>query len=108
MGCVKTQLTEILGALTTKSIISQERLRVRERMDELEGKVLGSFVFPEGKRMKLGSFKKRCYGRISKSYTRAEINRAIKNLITKKSLIIEVGKEGRGKGAREYQFVRRA
>lgn len=108
MGCVKTQLTEILGALTTESIISQERLRMRERMDELEGKVLGLFAFPEGKRMKLGSFKKRCYERIPKSYTRAEIDRAIKNLITKKSLIIEVGKEGRGKGAREYQFVRRA
>lgn len=106
-GYVKSQLPEILETMTTGAIVSQERLQLRQKMDELEEKILNSPLLAGGRRIKVSSLKKSCYERISKSYTRAEIDRAIKNLIIKKSLINEVGKEGRGKKAREYQFVRK-
>jgi hypothetical protein len=106
-GYVKSQLPEILETMTTGAIVSQERLQLRQKMEELEEKILNSPLLAGGRRIKVSSLKKSCYERISKSYTRAEIDRAIKNLIIKKSLINEVGKEGRGKKAREYQFVRK-
>jgi len=105
-GCVKTQVPELIAGITDSGVIDLERVAYREKMADLEEKILGQM---RGQSRKFSSLKKSCYDRFVASrdggVSRRDVDQALKNLINRKSLIIESRKDGRSGSSRAYQYV---
>ena len=109
-GCVKTQIPEMVEGIGDSVVIDHERVAFREKITDLEEKIIKQTPLSHGHSRKFSLLKKLCYEKFASSpgraFSRRDVDMALKNLINRKSLIIESRKDGKSKSSRVYQYVR--
>jgi hypothetical protein len=105
-GCPVNRLDAVATTFGGDTLINKQGQKQREKSKEIEDKILSVFSNQSEPRMKVGTFKKWCNGKLT-SYTAREVGKAVGVLIASGRLQTVAGKDGKSPRGRDYLFVLR-